>query len=96
MPDFNLAVIGAGAAGLSVTAGDAQLGLPRGADRARPDGRAYGLAIARRVPVSALALLVMPYPTRAEAGKRAAGSLLAARLFSPRTKSLVRLLARLP
>jgi hypothetical protein len=48
------------------------------------------------VPVSALALLVMPYPTRAEAGKRAAGSLLAARLFSPRTKSLVRLLARLP
>ena len=47
-------------------------------------GGRYGLAIARRVPVSALALLVMPYPTRAEAGKRAAASLFAARLFSPR------------
>jgi pyruvate/2-oxoglutarate dehydrogenase complex dihydrolipoamide dehydrogenase (E3) component len=56
----------------------------------------YCLAIARRVPVSALASLVLPYPTRAEAGKRAAGSLFAARLFSPRVKSLVRLLARLP
>ncbi len=39
MPDFDMAVIGAGAAGLSVAAVAAQLGPARGADRARPDGR---------------------------------------------------------
>lgn len=54
------------------------------------------LAIARRVPLSALAGMILPYPTRSEAGKRAAGRFFMARLFSPRTKALVRLLARLP
>lgn len=57
---------------------------------------AWTLAIARRVPVSALAGLIVPYPTRSEAGKRAAGSFYLARLFAPRTKRLVRALARLP
>lgn len=56
----------------------------------------WTLAIARRVPVSALASLVVPYPTQSEAGKRAAASFFAPRLFSPRMRSLVRLLARLP
>ncbi len=56
----------------------------------------WALAIAQRTRLSALAGLVLPYPTRNEAGKRAAGSTFAARLFAPRTKSLVRLLARLP
>ncbi|MDR3539283.1 MAG: FAD-dependent oxidoreductase [Acetobacteraceae bacterium] len=56
----------------------------------------WALAIAQRTRLSALAGLVLPYPTRNEAGKRAAGSAFAARLFAPRTKSLVRLLARLP
>ena len=56
----------------------------------------WGLAIARRIPLSALAGLIVPYPTRSEAGKRAAGSYYAPKLFAPRTKSLVRLLRLLP
>ena len=43
-------------------------------------------------PMSALAGLIVPYPTRSEAGKRAAGSFYTAKLFSERTKALVRLL----
>ena len=57
---------------------------------------AWTLAIARRMPLSALAGLIVPYPTRAEAGKRAAGNLYLPRLFSSRTKTLVRWLTRLP
>jgi pyruvate/2-oxoglutarate dehydrogenase complex dihydrolipoamide dehydrogenase (E3) component len=56
----------------------------------------YSLAIARRVPLSALAGLIVPYPTRSEAGKRAAGSFFAPALFSARTKAFVGLLKRLP
>ena len=56
----------------------------------------WTLAIAQRVKLGVLASLIVPYPTRAEAGKRAAGSFFAPRLFAPRTKALVRLLARLP
>jgi pyruvate/2-oxoglutarate dehydrogenase complex dihydrolipoamide dehydrogenase (E3) component len=56
----------------------------------------WTLAIARRVRLSVLASLILPYPTRAEAGKRAAGELFAPRLFAPRTKWLVRLLKWLP
>ncbi len=56
----------------------------------------WALAIAQRVKLSALASLIVPYPTRSEAGKRAAASFFAPSLFAPRTKSLVRLLARLP
>ena len=56
----------------------------------------WTLAIARKIPLSALAGLIVPYPTRSEAGKRAAGSYFAAKLFSERTKMLVRLLNRLP
>jgi pyruvate/2-oxoglutarate dehydrogenase complex dihydrolipoamide dehydrogenase (E3) component len=52
----------------------------------------WTLAIARRIPLSALAGLIVPYPTRSEAGKRAAGSFYTARLFSDRTKALVRFL----
>jgi pyruvate/2-oxoglutarate dehydrogenase complex dihydrolipoamide dehydrogenase (E3) component len=56
----------------------------------------WALAIAQRVKLSALASLIAPYPTRTEAGKRAAGNYFVPRLFAPRTKALVRLLARLP
>jgi hypothetical protein len=56
----------------------------------------WTLAIANRAKLSVLASLIAPYPTRGEAGKRAAASFFAPRLFSPRTKSLVRLLSRLP
>jgi pyruvate/2-oxoglutarate dehydrogenase complex dihydrolipoamide dehydrogenase (E3) component len=56
----------------------------------------WALAIARRIRLSVLASLVIPYPTRSEAGKRAAANYFAPRLFAPRTKWLVRLLVRLP
>ena len=54
------------------------------------------LAIAKRLKISALASFVPPYPTLGEASKRAAGSYFTETLFGPRTRGLVRLLARLP
>ncbi|HJU17650.1 MAG TPA: dihydrolipoamide dehydrogenase, partial [Stellaceae bacterium] len=56
---------------------------------------AWALAIARRLPLRAMTDLVVPYPTRGEASKRAAASLYTPALFSARTRRLVRLLARL-
>ena len=56
----------------------------------------WTLAIAQRTKLSALAGLIVPYPTRSEAGKRAVGTFFAPRLFSPRTRALVRFLSRLP
>jgi pyruvate/2-oxoglutarate dehydrogenase complex dihydrolipoamide dehydrogenase (E3) component len=56
----------------------------------------WTLAIAERTKLSTLAGLIVPYPTRSEAAKRAASSAYAARLFSTQTKRLVRLLSRLP
>jgi pyruvate/2-oxoglutarate dehydrogenase complex dihydrolipoamide dehydrogenase (E3) component len=56
----------------------------------------WALAIAQRVKLSALASLIIPYPTRSEAAKRAATSLFAPHLFALRTKWLVRLLSWLP
>jgi pyruvate/2-oxoglutarate dehydrogenase complex dihydrolipoamide dehydrogenase (E3) component len=55
----------------------------------------WGLAIAKRLKVSALAGAIAPYPTRREISKRVAGSFFAPKLFSDRTRRLVRLLARL-
>jgi pyruvate/2-oxoglutarate dehydrogenase complex dihydrolipoamide dehydrogenase (E3) component len=54
------------------------------------------LAIAKRLRIGAMASFVPPYPTLGEASKRAAGSYFTDTLFGPRTRSLVRLLARLP
>ena len=56
----------------------------------------WTLAIGRRLPMSALAGAIAPYPTLAEAGKRAAGAYFAPKLFSERTRRLVRWLSRLP
>ena len=56
----------------------------------------WTLAIARRLPLSALAGMIVPYPTRAEAAVRAAGTFYLDRLFAPRTRRLARWLARLP
>jgi len=56
----------------------------------------WTLAIAQRTKLSALAGLIVPYPTRSEAAKRAAGSFFAPQLFSARTKAVVRFLSRLP
>ena len=54
----------------------------------------WTLAIAQRTRLSKLAGLIVPYPTRAEAAKRAVASNFTASLFSDRSKALVRLLSR--
>jgi pyruvate/2-oxoglutarate dehydrogenase complex dihydrolipoamide dehydrogenase (E3) component len=54
------------------------------------------LALSKRLKISALAGLVPPYPTLGEASKRAAGSFYTDALFGPRTRRVVRFLARLP
>jgi pyruvate/2-oxoglutarate dehydrogenase complex dihydrolipoamide dehydrogenase (E3) component len=56
----------------------------------------WTLAVLRQEKLSTLAGMIFPYPTLAEAGKRAAGTFYAPRLFAPATKRLVRLLAWLP
>jgi len=56
----------------------------------------FTLAIARRMRISAVAGMIMPYPTRSEAAKRAAGQFYVPGLFSARARRLVRFLARLP
>ncbi|WP_137180107.1 NAD(P)/FAD-dependent oxidoreductase [Roseomonas sp. AR75] len=56
----------------------------------------FGLMIGRKLPLSALAGLVLPYPTLAEAAKRAAGDFYAPKLLSTFSKRLVGLLWRLP
>jgi pyruvate/2-oxoglutarate dehydrogenase complex dihydrolipoamide dehydrogenase (E3) component len=53
------------------------------------------LAVERGLKLSALAGVVAPYPTLSEASKRAAGAYYAPRLFSDRTRWLVRQLRRL-
>jgi len=47
------------------------------------------MAVTTRAKVSTMAGLVAPYPTRGEAGKRAAGAYFTPRLFSSRTRKLV-------
>lgn len=54
------------------------------------------LPTARGMKLKDLASLILPYPTLGEAGKRAATTFYAPRLFAPRTKRLVRFLTRLP
>jgi hypothetical protein len=52
------------------------------------------LAISQNPKIGAFANLIVPYPPRGEAGKRAAGNFYTPRLFSPRTRRIVRFLAR--
>jgi pyruvate/2-oxoglutarate dehydrogenase complex dihydrolipoamide dehydrogenase (E3) component len=54
----------------------------------------WALAISQELKIGALANLIVPYPTRGEAGKRAAGSFYTPALFSARTRRIVRFLAR--
>jgi pyruvate/2-oxoglutarate dehydrogenase complex dihydrolipoamide dehydrogenase (E3) component len=54
----------------------------------------WALAISQKLKIGALANLIVPYPTRGEASKRAAGSYYTPSLFSARTRRFVRLLAR--
>ncbi len=57
----------------------------------------WALVLQRRIPLRAVAGMVLPYPTLAEAGKRAAGACLSPRLFAnPWVGRIVRLVQRLP
>jgi len=53
------------------------------------------LAVRQGMNVRALTAMIAPYPTLGEINKSAAGSFFTAKLFSPRTKRLVRFLTRL-
>lgn len=74
-------------------------GRLRGASILAPDAGEMApmiaLLIGRRHGLRALADLVVPYPTRAEALKRAAGTFYAPKLFAAGPRRLARLLARL-
>lgn len=50
----------------------------------------WGLAIAGRIPLSAVAGMIIPYPTMSEISKRAAGTYFKPKLFSPISRMLVR------
>ncbi|MEM8916036.1 MAG: FAD-dependent oxidoreductase [Pseudomonadota bacterium] len=53
------------------------------------------LAMSQNIKIAAMASMVAPYPTLAEINKRAAGTFFAPKLFSDRTRSIVRLLTKL-
>lgn len=53
------------------------------------------LAMSEKIKIGAVASMVAPYPTLGEINKRAAGSFYTPKLFSDRTRCIVRLLARL-
>jgi pyruvate/2-oxoglutarate dehydrogenase complex dihydrolipoamide dehydrogenase (E3) component len=55
----------------------------------------WGLAIQQKLKISAIAGMIMPYPTASEISKRAAGSHFTPQLFGPRMRRLVGLLQRL-
>jgi len=56
----------------------------------------WALALGRRLKLSAIAGMVLPYPTRAEISKRAAGTYFSPRLFgNPNVKRVVRAVQRL-
>lgn len=81
---------------LVVTPGGRLLGASILAPHAGEMIGAWTLAIPRRIPLSALAGMIVPYPTLAEVGKRAAAEFYTSRLFATGTRRLVRLLTRLP
>ncbi len=79
-----------------VLAGGRLLGAGVVAPRAGEMAGIFGLMIGRKLPLSALAGMVLPYPTLAEAAKRAAGQYYAPKLLSPFTKQLIGWLKYLP
>ncbi len=54
------------------------------------------LAVQQRLKIAAMTAVIAPYPTLSEATKRAAGAWFTPKLFSPRTRSIVQLMQRLP
>jgi pyruvate/2-oxoglutarate dehydrogenase complex dihydrolipoamide dehydrogenase (E3) component len=55
----------------------------------------WQIAVAKGYKMADMAGIISPYPTLSEISKRAAGSYFADRLFSPRTRKIVRLLLKL-
>jgi pyruvate/2-oxoglutarate dehydrogenase complex dihydrolipoamide dehydrogenase (E3) component len=55
----------------------------------------WTLAVKERLKIGAVAGMIAPYPTFSEIGKRAAGNFFLPKLFSDRSRQLVRMLARL-
>ena len=55
----------------------------------------WAYAIANKQKIGAVAGYVAPYPTLGEASKRVAGQYYTPKLFSDRTRSIVRMLAKL-
>ena len=79
-----------------VTVGGRILGAGIAAPHAGEMIGTWTLAVGRRLKLSTMAGMIVPYPTRAEAMKRAAATAVLPRLFAPRVRWLVRMLARLP
>ena len=55
----------------------------------------WQIAVAKGYKMADMAGIISPYPTLSEISKRAAGSYFADRLFSPRTRKIVRLVLKL-
>ncbi|WP_207480288.1 dihydrolipoyl dehydrogenase family protein [Arenibaculum pallidiluteum] len=64
-------------------------------EHAGEDIQPWVLAIQNRLRIGAMAQIFAPYPTLGEASRQAAGTFFEDRLFGPRVRGLVRLLARL-
>ena len=54
----------------------------------------WSIMVQERLKIAKLASVIVPYPTRSEASKRAAGSAFTQALFSERTRKIVRFLLR--
>lgn len=54
----------------------------------------WGIVISRRLPLSAVAGMIAPYPTLSEISKRAAGNYYVPRLFCDRVRAVVRFVQR--
>ena len=54
----------------------------------------WALAISSGLKISAMASFIAPYPTYGEASKRIAGSYYTEKLFSARTKAIVKRLVK--
>jgi pyruvate/2-oxoglutarate dehydrogenase complex dihydrolipoamide dehydrogenase (E3) component len=54
----------------------------------------WSIMVQERLKIAKLASVIVPYPTRSEASKRAAGSAFTQALFSERTKKIVRFLLK--
>lgn len=53
----------------------------------------WALAVAKRERIGRLAGAILPYPTRSEASKRAAGAYYTPRLYSPKVRKIVKFLS---